>query len=58
MKYFQVITAFGHSAFITSQLLFVPIYKHADVKILSLSNIQQMSAIQQFKLFMQTHIYL
>jgi len=44
-KDFQIIVAFGHSAFITSQLMFVP--TNTVLKRLSLSNIQKMSAIQQ-----------
>jgi len=42
-KDFQVIIAFSHSAFITSQSLYS--YKHGVEMILNLSNIQQMSAI-------------
>ena len=55
---FQIITAFGHrhSSFITSQWMFVPVNIRAE-KILCLSNIQQMSAIQQWELFVHVHIH-
>jgi len=49
-----VIVAFGCSTFITSQSLFFPTNK--VLKILSLSNIQQMSAIQQLELFIHTYL--
>jgi len=46
-KDFQVIIAFGHRALVTSQSLF----EYGVEKILSFTNIQQISAIQHGELF-------
>jgi len=56
-KYFQIIIAFVHSAFIIWQSIFV-LKNMVLNKILSLSNIQQMSAIQQWELFIHTYIHI